>query len=450
MFNIYLTENASNWQLGFQIPASPIMEGIVNFHHDLFFFLTAICCFVFYLLARSAILFNSETLKNPIIVVHAPTLEIIWTLIPAIILLFVAIPSFSLLYSMDEIIEPLMTIKVIGHQWYWSYEFLDPNLVLHNPVQDSNTVVASFPGVGGKWNLMQDLIQDIDPLKNPKFYNVVINFDEADDVRHTSVIPMKDLNRITDILQDNALDEDQQNELNSYSIQELEDAVLWYRFAFKHDSAGVLNPNLSVEDIIPDYLSDENGDIKFYGVAGLKINDESVNDYGILSLTPELRKRLLFAYLNDFRDIVPQIAYPAWEPFKITCNFDSYLLADEFLDATSLRLLEVDNRLYLPVETNVRVLITAADVLHAWAVPALGVKLDACPGRLNQTSLYIKRPGIFYGQCSEICGVNHGFMPIALVGLDILGDGTQITANTGDAILPLFTLLLGKYYENTC
>jgi hypothetical protein len=70
------------------------------------------------------------------------------------------------------------------------------------------------------------MIQDIDPLKNPKFYNVVINFDEADDIRHTSVIPVKDLNRITDILHTNTLDEDQQNELNSYSIQELEDAVL--------------------------------------------------------------------------------------------------------------------------------------------------------------------------------------------------------------------------------
>jgi hypothetical protein len=80
---------------------------------------------------------------------------------------------------------------------------------------------------------------------------------------------------------------------------------------FKHDSTGVLNPNLSVENILPDYLADENGDIKFYGVEGLKINDESVSDYGILSLTPELRKRLLFAYLNDFRNIVPQIAYTA-------------------------------------------------------------------------------------------------------------------------------------------
>mgnify|MGYP003887157721 CR=1 FL=1 len=108
----------------------------------------------------------------------------------------------------------------------------------------------------------------------------------------------------------------------------------------------------------------------------------------------------------------------------VTCAFDSYMVADEDLVDVSKRLLEVDNKLYLPIETNIRVLVTSSDVLHCWAVPALGMKIDACPGRLNQTSLYIKRPGTFYGQCSEICGINHGFMPIAVVGLDILGDGS--------------------------
>jgi cytochrome c oxidase subunit 2 len=76
--------------------------------------------------------------------------------------------------------------------------------------------------------------------------------------------------------------------------------------------------------------------------------------------------------------------------------------------------LEVDNRVVLPVNTHIRVLITAADVLHSWAVPSFGVKVDACPGRLNQTTLFVNRLGTFYGQCSEICGVNHGFMPIAV------------------------------------
>ena len=79
-----------------------------------------------------------------------------------------------------------------------------------------------------------------------------------------------------------------------------------------------------------------------------------------------------------------------------------------------LRLLEVDQRLLLPIKTHIQVYVTAADVLHCWTVPSLGVKLDACPGRLNQVSTYIKRAGVFYGQCSEICGINHGFMPIVV------------------------------------
>ena len=84
-----------------------------------------------------------------------------------------------------------------------------------------------------------------------------------------------------------------------------------------------------------------------------------------------------------------------------------------------LRLLEVDNRIVLPINTHIRVIVTAADVLHCWAIPSFAMKIDACPGRLNQTSLFIKRVGIFYGQCSEICGVNHGFMPIVVEGVEL-------------------------------
>nr|QWK44389.1 cytochrome oxidase subunit II [Arthrothamnus bifidus] len=105
-------------------------------------------------------------------------------------------------------------------------------------------------------------------------------------------------------------------------------------------------------------------------------------------------------------------------------NFDSYLIADDDLVIPEVsstgkagkvfRLLEVDNRLVVPTNTHIRVLVTSADVLHSWAVPSLGVKVDACPGRLNQVFLFIKREGVFYGQCSELCGVNHGFMPIVV------------------------------------
>jgi len=227
---------AKPWQIGFQDPATPIMEGIINFHNHIMFFLFIIVTFVSWLMFRCLCLFietpNSKVEKWT----HSTILEIVWTVIPALILMAIAIPSFALLYSMDEIIDPAITLKVVGNQWYWKYEFSD-------------------------------------------------------------------------------------------------------------------------------YLSLDNGQ---------------------------------------------------------TLNFDSYLIAEEDLLAGGLRLLEVDNRLVLPIKTHIRVLITSADVLHSWAIPSFGVKVDACPGRLNQTSIFIKREGVFYGQCSEICGVNHGFMPIVVeaVGLD--------------------------------
>ena len=94
--------------------------------------------------------------------------------------------------------------------------------------------------------------------------------------------------------------------------------------------------------------------------------------------------------------------------------FDSYILNSDDLILGILRLLEVDNRLVLPTNTHIRVIITSADVLHSWCVPSLGVKIDACLGRLNMVSMYIDRLGVFYGQCSEICGVNLGFIPIVV------------------------------------
>ena len=90
------------------------------------------------------------------------------------------------------------------------------------------------------------------------------------------------------------------------------------------------------------------------------------------------------------------------------------MLQERDLKLGQFRLLEVDNRVIVPIYTHIRILITASDVLHSWAIPSLGIKLDACPGRLNQTSMFIKRIGVFYGQCSEICGINHAFMPIVV------------------------------------
>ncbi len=94
--------------------------------------------------------------------------------------------------------------------------------------------------------------------------------------------------------------------------------------------------------------------------------------------------------------------------------FDSFIVEEEDLEPGQLRLLEVDNRVVLPVDTNIRLLVTAEDVLHSWAVPAFGIKIDAVPGRLNETWVRIEREGVYYGQCSELCGVRHGYMPVAV------------------------------------
>ena len=100
--------------------------------------------------------------------------------------------------------------------------------------------------------------------------------------------------------------------------------------------------------------------------------------------------------------------------FNSNLEFDAYIVPTDSLEAGMFRLLDVDNRTVVPMQTNVRVLVSSADVLHSWAMPSLGVKLDATPGRLNQAKFIAQRPGLFYGQCSEICGANHRFMPIVL------------------------------------
>jgi cytochrome c oxidase subunit 2 len=222
------------WQVNFQDPATPIASAIIDLHHKIFFFLIIVAIFVGWMLFRILFHFSASKNKIPSKVNHGSLIEVIWTITPSFILLFIALPSFDILYAMDEVIDPAVTIKAIGHQWYWSYEYSDYN----------------------------------------------------------------------------------------------------------------------------------------------SLDDESL-------------------------------------------AFDSYMVPEEDLEEGQLRLLEVDERVVVPTNTHIRFIITAADVLHCWAVPSLGVKMDAVPGRLNQTATFIQREGIYYGQCSEICGVNHGYMPIAVEAVSL-------------------------------
>jgi len=230
---ILIIDTIYPWQKNFQDAASPIMEGIINFHNDLMYFLIIIIIFILYFILRIIYLFSQPILDNEKthLTTHNTTLEIIWTIIPTFILFCLILPSFALLYAMDEIYQPTVTVKIIGNQWYWSYEM--------------------------------------------------------------------------------------DNYLGKNNHMELE--------------------------------------------------------------------------------------------------FDSYMMIEEDLQLGMTRLLEVDNQIFLPQKTHIRLLITSGDVLHSWAVPALGVKVDACPGRINMVNIYIKRSCIIYGQCSEICGAYHSFMPIIII-----------------------------------
>jgi cytochrome c oxidase subunit 2 len=237
VLNYWLGDSASAYQLGFQDPATTTMEGIYLFNLHLLFVIIGIVILVGWLLF--IIISNFTEVDNSAVAnfTHSNIIEIVWTSIPALVLLSLASPSFSLLYSLDEISNPELTLKILGHQWYWSYE---------------------------------------------------------------------------------------------------------------------------------------------------------ISDFNSCSDTQNLK-------------------------------YSSYMLTNEALKENNslgfFRVLETNKRVVLPTNTHLRLLITAVDVLHSWTIPSFGVKVDACPGRLNQANLFIKRFGVFFGQCSEICGVNHGFMPIVLLAM---------------------------------
>nr|YP_009408821.1 Cox2 [Colletotrichum salicis]ASL05782.1 Cox2 [Colletotrichum salicis] len=232
---VYNLDAPHAWGIYFQDSATPQMEGLVELHDNIMYYLVLILFAVGWVLF-SIVRYFVET-KSPIAhkyLNHGTLIELIWTITPAIILILIAFPSFKLLYLMDEVNDPSMTISVEGHQWYWSYQY-------------------------------------------------------------------------------------------------------------------------------PDFLDS---------------SDEFI-------------------------------------------EFDSYIVPESDLEEGALRMLEVDNRVIVPEETHIRFVITSGDVIHSYAAPALGIKCDAYPGRLNQVSAFINRPGVFYGQCSEICGILHSSMPIVIESVSL-------------------------------
>jgi heme/copper-type cytochrome/quinol oxidase subunit 2 len=314
-----LTESISApWQLYFQDPETPIMEGIINFHDKAMFLITFIIFAVGYVLFRSVVLFQDKNENRPSErFIHGTVIEIVWTILPALVLLNLAIPSFSLLYSMDELPTPQGTLKCIGHQWYWSYEYSD---------------------------------------------------------NYTN------------------------NASGSITTKEFERTPTYSNY----DN---LNPSIA-----PNVALVNNSDVSLLDIfKGIDENAALISSrWGWDSSTPHTLKSV-----TSF-DFSSEESSPIFQNYET----ESYLI-NEAVDDEYYRLLAVDNSAKIPAKRHVRILITSADVLHSWAVPSLGIKVDACPGRLNQTSTYLSRAGIkHYGQCSEICGVNHGFMPIVVESFD--------------------------------
>lgn len=405
-FNKVLAERAADWQVGFQIPASPVMEGIVYFHHDIFYILVMIVFFTFFLILRCLMRFGYTDLskeaferkKEKTIFMnsdkygdrslyefsHAPMLEIIWTLIPAAILVLISIPSYSLIYSIDELINPLWTVKVVGHQWYWTYEDLDINYLI-NDLESLNYLnfdVQELEFLEKKINYANELNNNI---QEQEYLKYLINDADKDSSLFTNKEELKNLT---------SFKSSEENSLVEDKVQNTD---------VKENSEEDLN-----------FLVDELVDTE---------SQYSEIDANIIDKVSDVLK-------GD----------------DIFLSYDSYMVPTEDVEVSWKRLLKVDNELFVPIETNVRFLITSGDVIHSWAVPALGIKLDACPGRLNQTSVFIKRASVFYGQCSEICGVNHGFMPIAVKSIDSLGEGT----NLGEYRTKLVEGLLSYFEKEKC
>ena len=279
----------------FQTPASPIMEGIIHFHHDLMILLTFICFFVLWMLIRTLQL-HAYPNKTPLVLTRsafsfnyykheATVLEIFWTVMPALILLFISIPSFALLYSTSSDILTTICLRVTGHQWYWTYH------------------VHGTDGPNGIWNYVEP---------SPQY-------------------------------------------------------LAYYAFDYEYSS------------LVDGFVDDKTGELNF-------------------------------------------------EPF------DSYMIpVAPHLSSDLPRLVAVDNCAILPLNMPFRVSVTSDDVLHSWAVPALGIKVDACPGRMNSITTSAFRPGYFFGACSEICGVNHAFMPI---GVAVMPFDATVPRSFGSKVIP--------------
>lgn len=339
--NSYWCDFAENGQIFFQDPATPIMEGITDLYNEIFTLLLFLSTIIFYIYFRIFYLFhnkiNSAALKIP----NAVVTEVIWTIIPMLLLILIAIPSIGLLYAELENPAANLVLNVLGYQWYWNYQHTF-DLQVYNPLDPA-------------WQMSQ----------LPKLKTELINMAYGYKPKYEFI-----------------------NKIFDYRHYNLKSALGFVHLSFTHENYYRYNHLFLISSLNLNHIT--------YAIQSDNILELSL-----------LQKAMLLAALDAKK--VTEVEFRTNLPYK---NYNSYMLADTLLEEGDLRLLKTTNYPRLPTNKHIMIIASSNDVIHSWSVPSLGIKIDALSSRLNSTMTFIKREGLFYGQCSEICGSNHGFMPI--------------------------------------
>lgn len=321
-------------------------------------------------------------------VAHIGWLEVVWTIIPIFILTAIAIPSFKLLYALDVVNAPLVTLRCIGNQWYWTYEC----------------------------DLTKPAIQDTLDFYFDQQHFIKINYITQDDIAAPQPHVINNMESISGI----------NTVTKPVPVQQS------FTFIFGLGTAQA-PADIDTDDLVSSLQSLIKLKSQYAWLTAMKDTDyaeylSKVTDKTLFSDTFQKIKPLTLldtAFENsmDIHTVKSALMTPIASLVKLATHaqnaadsfaIDSYMLDADELQLGAFRLLEVDNYPKLPADAEIRIAVTGTDVIHSYAVPSLGIKIDAIPGRLNQFGIRVRSPGTYYGQCSELCGVGHGFMPIKI------------------------------------
>ncbi len=407
-------------QYGFQDPATTFFEKLIDFHHDMLFLMIVVLVFVFYMLMACMFNFNQWAGSLPAADVrYNAKIETTWTVVPTLILLMVVVPAFSLIYSMDDTSsQPMFSVKIAGNQWYWTYEY-----IFLKPSSVSDQVVADVP-------------------KKSSFYPYVV---PSKNGKHSVIFPKAWTSSSSEEWHLANSDFQMHIHILQSSLAPIKTVQEWFDFHINFIKAWTLldqNPNFLKNMISSTKFSAPLGTyllLKQWKNNGPSFSSDRIEEwisfnglsnksgFGLMRLcgvessffakSSSSGKPSGGAGVSSSTDL-PSSKAPdkTSDNFKMRAySYDSTMLSEDDVirsNGNKARLLSVDKPLYLPSNTLLTVAVTAYDVIHSWTVPSFGVKLDGCPGRSNTVSFSVKRDGLYYGQCSEICGVNHAFMPV--------------------------------------